>query len=77
MLLPISLKHLIVEKLIYSNKWCSFRKTVQKMAKVKDIRNAFYSRREADTLVLVASAINDVSQSELLIVENKIKSRPK
>ena len=47
------------------------------MAKVKDIRNAFYSRREADTLVLVASAINDVSQSELLIVENKIKSRPK
>ena len=44
------------------------------MAKVKDIRNAFYSRREADTLVLVASAINDVSQPELLIDENKIKS---
>ena len=74
MLLSISLKHLIFEKFIYSNNWRSFRKTVQKMAKVKDIRNAFYSRREMDTLVLVASAINDVSQPELLIVENKIKS---
>ena len=43
------------------------------MAKVKDIRNFFNSRKEADTPTLVASATDGVSQSELLIVENEIK----
>ena len=43
------------------------------MAKVKDIHNFFNSRKEADTPALVASAIDEVSPSELLIVENEIK----
>ena len=43
------------------------------MAKVKDIHNFFNSRKEADTPALVASATDDVSQSELLIVENETK----
>ena len=43
------------------------------MAKVKDIRNFFSSRKEEDTPALVASATDDMSESELLIVENKIK----
>ena len=43
------------------------------MAKVKDIRNFFNSQKEADTPARVASATGDVSQSELLIVENEIK----
>ena len=49
------------------------RKTVLKMAKVKDIRNLFNSRKEADTPALVASVTDDVSVSELLILENEIK----
>ena len=49
------------------------RKRVQKMTKVKDIRNFFNSRKEADTPALVASATDDVSQSKLLIVENEIR----
>ena len=44
------------------------RKRVQKIAKVIDIRNFFNSQKEVDTL-----ALDDVSQSELLIVENEIK----
>ena len=48
------------------------RKRVQ-MAKVKVIRNFFNSPKEADTPALVASATDEVSQSELLIVENEIK----
>ena len=48
------------------------RKRVQ-MAKVKVIRNFFNSRKEADTPALAASATDEVSQSELLIVENEIK----
>ena len=36
-------------------------------------RNFFNSRKEADTLAYVASVTDDVSQSELLIVENEIK----
>ena len=44
------------------------------MAKVKDIRNFFNSRKEVDTSALVASATDDASQSELLIiVENEMK----
>ena len=43
------------------------------MTKVKDIRNFFNSRKEADTPALVASATDDVSQSKLLIVENEIR----
>ena len=43
------------------------------MAKVKDIRNLFNSRKEADTPALVASVTDDVSVSELLILENEIK----
>ena len=43
------------------------------MAKVKDIRNSFNSWKEADTPALVAGATDDMSQSELLIVENEIK----
>ena len=37
------------------------------------VRNFFNSRKEADTLAYVASVTDDVSQSELLIVENEIK----
>ena len=43
------------------------------MVKAKDRRNFFHSRKEADTPVVVPSAIDDVAQSELLIVENEIK----
>ena len=43
------------------------------MAKVKDIRNFFNSRKKTDTPALVTSAIDDVSQSKLLIIENEIK----
>ena len=43
------------------------------MAKIKDIRKFFSSRKEVDTPALVASATDDMSDSELLIVENKIK----
>ena len=41
------------------------------MAKVKDIHNFFNSRKEADTPALIEKATNDVSQSELLFVENE------
>ena len=44
------------------------RKIVQKMAKVKDIRHFFDSRKEVHTSALIASATDDISQSELLIV---------
>ena len=37
------------------------------------VRNFFNSRKEADTPAYVASVTDDVSQSELLIVENEIK----
>ena len=43
------------------------------MAKVKDIRNFFNSRKEADTPTFAASATDDVLQSELLIAKNEIK----
>ena len=42
------------------------------MAKVKDIHNFFNSRKEADTPDKKKKATNDVSQSELLFVENEI-----
>ena len=44
------------------------------MSKVKDKHKFFNSRKEADTPALAASATDDVSQSELLIVENEKKS---
>ena len=73
MLLSVSLDHLIVSE-VYSFKLVEFiRKRVPKMSKVKDIRNLFNSQKEADTLALIASATDDDSQPELLIVENKIK----
>ena len=73
MLLSVSLEHLIVSE-VYSFKLVEFiRKRVPKMSKVKDIRNLFNSQKEADTLALIASATDDDSQPELLIVENKIK----
>ena len=37
------------------------------------MRNFFNNRKKSDTPALVASATDDVSQSELLIVENEIK----
>ena len=46
------------------------------MSKVKDTHKSFNSRKEADTPALVASAADDVSQSELLIVENEKKIDP-
>ena len=52
------------------------RKRVQKIAKVKDKHKFFNSRKEADAPALVASATDDVSQSELLIVENEKKIDP-
>ena len=39
----------------------------------EDILNFFNSRKETDTPAFVASATDDVSQSEMLIVENEIK----
>ena len=44
------------------------------MAKGENIPNFFNSRKEPDTPALVASAADDVSPSELLIVENKIQN---
>ena len=40
---------------------------------MKDICNFFNSQKDADTPALVASATDDVPQSELLIVENEVK----
>ena len=43
------------------------------MAKVNDIRTFLKGRKETDAPALVASATDDVSQSELVMVENEIK----
>ena len=43
------------------------------MAKVNDIRTFLKGWKETDVPVLVASATDDVSQSELMMVENEIK----
>ena len=43
------------------------------MAKVNDIRTFLKGRKETDAPALVASATDDVSQSELMMVENEIK----
>ena len=43
------------------------------MAKVNDIRTFLKGWKETDALALVASATDDVSQSELMMVENEIK----
>ena len=40
---------------------------------MKYTRNFFNNQKKSDTPALVASATDDVSQSELLIVENEIK----
>ena len=44
------------------------------MAKVNDIRTFLKGRKETDAQTLVLSATDDVSQSELMIVENEIKT---
>ena len=71
-LLSISFKHLIVGKFIHSNKWFHEKKSTE-CGKSERLRNFFNSRKEADTSTVNASAADDVSQSELLIVENEIK----
>ena len=43
------------------------------MAKVNDFRTFLKGRKEADAPALVASATDDVSQSELMMIENEIK----
>ena len=43
------------------------------MTKVNDIRTFLKGQKETDTPALVASATGDVSQSELMMVENEIK----
>ena len=43
------------------------------MAKVNDIRTFLKGWKETDVPVLVASATDDVSQSELMMIENEIK----
>ena len=43
------------------------------MAKVNDIRTFLKGWKETDAPALVASATDDVSQSELMMVENEIK----
>ena len=40
------------------------------MAKVNDIRTFLKGRKETDAPALVASATDDVSQSELMMVDN-------
>ena len=44
------------------------------MVKVNDIRTFLKGRKETDALALVASATEDVSQSELMMLENEIKN---
>ena len=45
------------------------------MAKVRDLRNFFNSsKKNTDGPTLVASAFDDVSQEELMIVEKEIKN---
>ena len=46
------------------------------MAKVNDIRTFLKGRKETGAPALVASATDDVSQSELMMVENEIKRSP-
>ena len=43
------------------------------MAKVNDICTFLKGRKETDAPALVASVTDDVSQSELMMVENEIK----
>ena len=43
------------------------------MAKVNDIRTFLKGRKETDAPALVSSATDDVSKSELMMVENEIK----
>ena len=43
------------------------------MTKVTNIRTFLKGRKETDAPVLVTSATDDVSLSELMIVENEIK----
>ena len=43
------------------------------MAKLNDIRTFLKGRKETDAPALAASATDDVSQSELMMVENEIK----
>ena len=43
------------------------------MAKVNNIRTFLKGRKETDAPAFVASATDDVSQSELMMVENEIK----
>ena len=43
------------------------------MAKVNDFRTFLKGRKETDAPALVASATDDVSQSELMMIENEIK----
>ena len=43
------------------------------MAKVHDIRTFLKGRKETDIPALVASASDDVSRTELVMVENEIK----
>ena len=47
------------------------------MPKVNDIRTFLKGWKETDALALVASATDDVSQSELMMVENEIKNQHK
>ena len=44
------------------------------MAKVNDIRTFLKGRKETDAPALSGSATDDVSQSELIMVENEIKN---
>ena len=43
------------------------------MAKVNDIRTFLKARKKTDAPALVASATDDVSQSQLMMVKNEIK----
>ena len=43
------------------------------MAKLNDIRNLLKGRKETNAAALVLSATDDVSQTELMVVENEIK----
>ena len=43
------------------------------MAKVNDIRTFLKAWKETNASALVASATDDVSQSQLMMVENEIK----
>ena len=47
------------------------------MVKVNDIRTFLKGRMETDAPAYVANATDDVSQSELMMVENEIKNQHK